>query len=76
MRASAQAALDRRASVGKGLLWCAKDGKGGKDGAEEGLVKENQRLLLKACLQRRITTLIGTCNLLLSITTYTEVFSI
>lgn len=53
-----------------------KDGKRGKDGAEEGLVEENQRLLLKACLQQRVTALTGTCNLLLSITTYTEVFSI
>lgn len=31
---------------------------------------------IKACLQQRITALIGTCNLLLSITTCTEVFSI
>lgn len=71
-----QAALCRCVSVGKGFIWCVEDGKGGKDGAEEGLVKENQRLLLKACLQQRITALIGTCNLLLSITAYTEVFSI
>jgi len=63
-------------SVGKGFLRCAKNGTRGKDGAEEGLVKENQRLLLKACLQQRITALIGTRNLLLSVTASTEVFSI
>lgn len=66
----------RRVSVGQDCLWCAKGGKRGKDGAEEGLVKENQRLLLKACLQQRIAALIGTCSLLLAVTTYTEVFSI